>query len=382
MSSSKRTRWQDLDHSDAPLLEYIVGRNSTQTLGPIPEFLAKKAAEQEPKTHEWYRDSLTQLWRFLEPEGLTTVGDFSEHAVNRFRLQLRANGASDNTIANRLRAIKAFARWMGARGWTDGNVLADLRAPQSTKPHFDLIPDDVRTALFALYDYDTFLGSRNLAILAVLSDTGLRREEVANLVEKNVDLDAHTLRVFSDKTEEWRYVPLTDEAVSMIRNYLKWRDRYFAQTSRRRERPDDQDHRARIARTIQSKNLFLTWDGRALPPHGLAEILTRARRKLGYRVHAHLFRHDWITRKALDGESPSVVKRWAGHKSYFMTDYYFGLADDMLGAIQPKRSVLSAVPLPGMMPTRGRPRKVQPSDTVQAPSRQNRSAVRRATAAR
>ncbi len=120
MPSNKRARWQDLDHSDELLLEYVVGRNTTQTLGPIPEFLAKKAAEQEPKTHEWYRDSLTQLWRFLEQEGLTKVGDFSEHAVNRFRSQLRANGASDNTVANRLRAIKVFARWMGVKGWTDG----------------------------------------------------------------------------------------------------------------------------------------------------------------------------------------------------------------------------------------------------------------------
>jgi integrase len=88
----------------------------------------------------------------------------------------------------------------------------------------------------------------------------------------------------------------------------------------------------------------------------LAEILVRASRKLGRRVHAHLFRHDWITRKALDGESPSVVKRWAGHKSYFMTDYYFGLAKDMLGAIKPKRSVLATMPLSGIR-RRGRPLK-------------------------
>jgi hypothetical protein len=124
---------------------------------------------------------------------------------------------------------------MGERGWTDGNVLAKLKAPQSTKPHFDLIPDEVRADLFALFDSDTYLGSRNLAILAVLSDTGLRREEAANLVEKNVDLDAHTLRVYSDKVEEWRYIPLTDEAVAVLRNYLKWRNRYFLHPARPRQ---------------------------------------------------------------------------------------------------------------------------------------------------
>jgi integrase len=102
----------------------------------------------------------------------------------------------------------------------------------------------------------------------------------------------------------------------------------------------------------------LTWDGRGISPHGLAEIIERASKKIGHRVHAHLFRHDWITRKALDGESPSVVKRWPGHKSYLMTDYYFGLADDLLGAIKPKRSVLATLTLPGIR-KRGRPPKAR-----------------------
>ncbi|MBI4493982.1 MAG: hypothetical protein HY690_14430 [Chloroflexi bacterium] len=88
MAGKKQARWQDLDHSDEPLLEHMVGARSVQTKGPIPEFLAKKAAERAPKTHEWYRDSLMQLWTFLEPHGLTRVADFSEHAVNLFRAHL------------------------------------------------------------------------------------------------------------------------------------------------------------------------------------------------------------------------------------------------------------------------------------------------------
>ena len=115
MSAKKPLRWQELDHSREPLLQYIVGRSSTQTTGPIPEFLAKKAAERAPKTYEWYRDSLTQLWEFLEERGLTQVGQFDEHAVNLFRVHLRSKALSDNTISNRLRAIRALGRWMASK---------------------------------------------------------------------------------------------------------------------------------------------------------------------------------------------------------------------------------------------------------------------------
>lgn len=98
----------------------------------------------------------------------------------------------------------------------------------------------------------------------------------------------------------------------------------------------------------------------------LGLILRRAGRKHGFRMHAHHFRHDWITRKALDGESPSVVKRWAGHKSCVMTDYYFGLAEELLGAIQPKQSVLASLRL------RGLPRHARPGNGSQTQGRRPR----------
>ena len=356
MGTKKSIRWQDMNHSHEPLLEYLIGRNSSQTKGPIPEFLAKKAAEREPATYIWYRYSLMQLWNFLEELDFTTIKDFNEHSVNLFRVHMRERELKENTISNRLRAIRAFAGWMGERGWTDGNVLQGLKVPQSTKPTFDLIDDNKRLKLFQLYSYDTYLGSRNLAMLAVLSDTGLRREELVNLKLKNIDFEGKVLKVYSDKTEEWRYLPLTDEVMALLRNHLKWRDRYFARSSRPRLTKRDDGLREHKSRSIQSDCIFLTWDGRAIAPSSFGEILFRASKKLGFRVHPHLFRHDWITRKAMDGENPSIVKRWAGHKSYVMTDYYFGLAEDMLGAIRPKKSVLSSMPLPGIRRKERQPR--------------------------
>lgn len=369
MAAKMQPRWRDLDHSEELLIDYQITRSTTRVAGPIPEFLAKKEAEREPKTFAWYREALNQLWAFLEKEGMTTVGDFEENVVNRFRLELRKRGLAENTISNRLRAIKAFSRWMYQRGWTSSHALEFMHVPQTTKPQFDLIEDDMRAQLFALYSPTTYLGSRNRAMIGVLSDTGLRREEVVNVLLKNLDLTGQVLKVYSDKTEEWRYLPLTDEVLALLRNYLAWRQRYFNRSSRQRSAQNDGSHRRCAERRIQSENLFLAWDGKALTPSGLEQVLIRASRKLGVRYHPHLFRHDWITRKALDGESPSIVKRWAGHKSFAMTDYYFSLAEEKLGAIQPKRSVLASISLSDS-PRRGRPPKSRGRAT--APKRAGR----------
>jgi hypothetical protein len=53
------------------------------------------------------------------------------------------------------------------------------------------------------------------------------------------------------------------------------------------------------------------------------------------RMHAHLFRHDYITSKDLDGENPSVLKRWVGYRTFAMTDRYFGIAESKLAAVHP-----------------------------------------------
>lgn len=74
MAKKRALRWQDMDYSDEPVLAITVGAQSSKTTGPTPEFLAKKAAEQAPKTAEWYGDSLGQLWEFLEAQGLVTIG--------------------------------------------------------------------------------------------------------------------------------------------------------------------------------------------------------------------------------------------------------------------------------------------------------------------
>ena len=98
-----------------------------------------------------------------------------------------------------------------------------------------------------------------------------------------------------------------------------------------------------------------------MSPKELNQILGRASKKLGYRVHAHLFRHDWATACVLAGDSPPLIQRWAGWRSMDMLTYYVALGEEMVGAIQPKHSQLSTIAVPGRR-GRGRPPKAQAAD--------------------
>lgn len=59
-----------------------------------------------------------------------------------------------------------------------------------------------------------------------------------------------------------------------------------------------------------------------------------------------------------------MVRRWAGHKCYEMTDYYFGLAEAKPAAIKPKQSTLAGL---AILPRKGgRPRQSPALDEASA----------------
>lgn len=122
----------------------------------------------------------------------------------------------------------------------------------------------------------------------------------------------------------------------------------------------DDGPRTKAQRRLETDAFLISHSGGQLEGESVASVLDRLSvclQEQGFaeaHLHAHLFRHDYITRKALDGENPSVLKRWIRHRTFSMTDRYFGVGESKLAAVRPKRSVLEGiVPLP--QKRRGRP---------------------------
>ena len=99
--------------------------------------------------------------------------------------------------------------------------------------------------------------------------------------------------------------------------------------------------RAKAARRLETDCFLVSRSGGQLQGESVASVLDRLCARLqrqGFdeaHLHAHVFRHDYITRKALDGENPSVLKRWVGHRTFAMTDRCFGIAESKLAAVRP-----------------------------------------------
>jgi integrase/recombinase XerD len=320
--------------------------------------LAKKRAEQARETSSGYRVALERFRDFLGEDA--TVGDLQDTAGYDFLEHLKDSGLSANTIATYFKWLKAFTRWMKKKGWTERDRFEDVKQPPFFRPKFDTLDREQKQAILSEFNPNTFYGARNLAILCLFLDTGMRREELAHLEEERVHLAAGFVEPYSEKTDEWRIIPLSPEVVAVCHNYVKWRAKLLIKPIRHRAALNDSNHRRKEARTLKATTFFWSWNGEALSPDAVGLMVRRLRNRLQssgieMALHPHLFRHNFLTEKALDGENPSIVRRWAGHRRFASTGFYFGLAEVKLAAIEPKQSTLAGL---SILPTKvGRPRK-------------------------
>ena len=77
--------------------------------------------------------------KWLAANGLSTaMSEASELTVRQFILELQQRPGrknrlmSSHSVANRVRALRAFFSWLARKGYIEANPLADLRPPKTT----------------------------------------------------------------------------------------------------------------------------------------------------------------------------------------------------------------------------------------------------------
>jgi site-specific recombinase XerD len=178
------------------------------------------------------------------------------------------------------------------------------------------------------------LTARNRAIVSVLIDTGIRRQELVGLRLCDVDRDLRLLTVHR-KGNKWQQVPISREGFKPLHDYLT---KYRPQL-------------ARVAgKTVARKEdaVFLADDGEPLAIGGLSKLFYRLQRRAGIegkRVSPHNCRRYMATTQLAMGRSPLDVQRQMGHTTLQMTNRYASLTIEQLQRSHEEFSPLRAKPM-------------------------------------
>ena len=220
---------------------------------------------------------------------------------------------SPYTVQGKVRALKAFSSWLFAEGYIPHNLLANVKLPKvPTKLIEPLSPGEIDSLISAQNPF-TSLGSRNLALLVTLLDTGLRLSELCNLRFQDAHIEEGYLKVTGKGNKE-RVVPVGSTGQRVL-----WRYVFHFRPQPLGEAND---------------YLFLTLDGKRLRPNAVKLLLKRWGRRAGVpRLHAHLCRHTYAT-NFLDYKCGDVfrLQQILGHTTLEMVRRYvhYASARDMM----------------------------------------------------
>ena len=137
----------------------------------------------------------------------------------------------------------------------------------------------------------------------MLYSTGMRRDELITLTDKNVDLAKDELKVLGKRDKE-RIIPFGKELKEAIRSYLRLRNQEVA---------------------MQCDRFFVRQNGKELYPKLVYNVVRETLTESG--VHSsrrspHVLRHSFATDMLNNGAELTAVQHLLGHQSLATTQVY------------------------------------------------------------
>jgi site-specific recombinase XerD len=314
--------------------------NINRLIGDFPEdvqdfFLEMISAERSPLTIANYAYDFSLFFRFLKETNkdidsldARTIKRFFRYIENGYERTIyvqTANGEwitrkhfHENTRSGKQRkraSLRSLFRYLVTAQVLDKDPMqayedASLKTRSKQKVPVFLTVEEVTRLLQAVQTYHdrktntSWIKSRDLSILLLLLNTGMRVSELVNLDVNSLQKAGESLRiVIMGKGGKERMLKLNTVVVSSLERYLQ-------------ERPSS-EHTA----------LFLNKNATRLSRKGISELITKYVREAklppkAANISPHKLRHTLATMLLSNGENLRVVQEILGHSSIQTTQIY------------------------------------------------------------
>lgn len=273
--------------------------------GAVIDFLSYLSLQKRysPLTIENYQNDLKQFQFFLkENDPQIELETIHFRHVRAFVAELMQKGLSAVSVNRKLSALKSFFRYLLRLGQIQSNPAEVVQGPKKPKRLPVFIDEKQLGADFTdLYFEPSFEGQRDKLIIDLLYQTGIRRAELLNLKNQDVDLYNQQIKVLGKRNKE-RIIPFGIELKRQIEAYFDLKNKA----------------------NLDHAHFFVTLRNQALSASKLAVIVkavlgavTTTKKK-----SPHVLRHSFATHLLNHGADINAVKELLGHASLSATQVY------------------------------------------------------------
>lgn len=270
----------------------------------VDDFLDYLANQRRLSAHTVtnYRRDLKQLTEFCQQQDLSDWARVKTKDLRQFAAFLHRKGLSGRTIQRMLSAIRAFYQFLIRQGLAESNPAQAVQAPKSEKRLPSTLDVDQMNALLDYTVADTFVSTRDRAIMELFYSSGLRLAELAALDLRDIDFGDRLVHV-TGKGNKDRVCPVGTQAMKALQIWLEKRDQtgFFDQPA-----------------------VFITQQGRRLGVRSIQKRLSFWGKKHGIsdHVHPHRLRHAFASHMLESSGDLRAVQELLGHADISTTQIY------------------------------------------------------------
>lgn len=266
----------------------------------IQEYLLEHQIQgHSPATIRYYKQNLGWFCDFLQNPD---ISDVTLSRCREYVMHLRERPVTSTTLQTYTRAIRGFLTWCYNEEYISENIPKKLKLPKATRKAVDVLTDSEVTRLLDCMNTKTFLGLRDMVVVLLMLDSGMRLSEVLRVEYGKIHLESGYLIALGKGNKE-RYIPLGLNTRKYLMKYLAHFPNIDIQT----------------ALVVKDTLIPATSDT-------IRQLFNRLKVRAEIpRLHPHLLRHSFATRYLALGGDVYRLQAILGHTTLEMTKRYVTL---------------------------------------------------------
>lgn len=268
------------------------------------------------RTISGYAECLKMFFVWLEKiyPDCSVCDDVTKTIISEYMTSLRERGIKNTSTASYMRPVRTFFNWCFYQEYMEKQICYKLKFPSNDKEMIIPLYQHEVDSIDACFNMKTMLGMRDILIVHLMLDAGLRSSEVINLKCSDVMLDKNIMYIYG-KGSKYRIMLLCPRLKSMLCKYMLLA---HPQVDLTRQLPPE-------------PLLYMSGTHEPLTNKSIIQLFSRLKSKSGVkRVHAHLCRHTFATSYIMGGGNMELLRMFLGHFDYSITQNYLHIANQFL----------------------------------------------------
>jgi integrase/recombinase XerC len=280
--------------------------SNTET-SPLQDFLNYLTFQKRysPHTIISYQNDLTKFFDFILAEyKFKELNEITASIVRTWLASLKENKYSPKSINRKISSLKAFFKYQLKLKKITVSPVSTITSLKVNKrlPTF-VAEKDIKVLLEHDFFRETFAGKTDFLIFEILYQTGIRRSELINLRETDIDKSRGIIKVLGKGNKE-RMIPVNNNLLNLIGEYVSEKQKNFPELS------SDILLVGKKGKTLGQKYVY------NIVKKNLGKVSTTEKKS------PHVLRHSFATHLTNNGAQINAVKELLGHSSLAATQIY------------------------------------------------------------